>query len=108
MTRYKISKVLFAAAIGGSALLTPFVAAPVAQANCNANSQWDPVNRTCWTKQDRNTMGSSNGCRPGELGGCLGALQNATRPGATLAGKEMSEPTGRTGGDRLSRNAIAE
>src|SRR5262249_44519883 len=108
MTRYPISKLLLAAAVSGSALLMPFVTAPVAQANCNANSQWDPVNRTCWTKQDRNSMGASNGCRPGELGGCLGALQNATRPGATLPGKEMGESTGRPGGDRLSRNAIAE
>lgn len=26
----------------------------------------------------------ANGCRPGELGNCLGALQNATVPGANL------------------------
>lgn len=90
MTRYKLSTMLLAAMVGGSALAIPMVNAPAAQANCNANQQWDPINGTCWTKQDRNGMGTAqgaNGCRPGELGNCLGALQNATTPGANLPAK---------------------
>lgn len=82
---------LFAVTIGGLALSAPLFTAPLAQANCNANQQWDPINGTCWTKQDRNGMGTAqgaNGCRPGEMGGCLGALQNATTPGATLQGRQ--------------------
>jgi len=76
--------------VGGLALSAPLVTAPLAQANCNSNQQWDPVNGTCWTKQDRNAMGTAqgaNGCRPGEMGGCLAAAQNATKPGATLPGR---------------------
>lgn len=87
MTRCKPNAMLLAAMVVGSAMVIPLVNAPAAQANCNANQQWDPVIGTCWTKQDRNGMGNAqgaNGCRPGELGNCLGALQNATVPGANL------------------------
>ena len=37
-------------------LVIPLVNAPAAQANYNANQQWDPVIGTCWTKRDRNSM----------------------------------------------------
>lgn len=87
MTRYKPHAMLLAAMVLGSTMVIPLANAPAAYANCNANQQWDPVNGTCWTKQDRNGMGNAqgaNGCRPGELGNCLGALQNATVPGANL------------------------
>lgn len=89
MTRYKLFTMTFAVVVGGLALSTSLLTAPPALANCNSNQQWDPINGTCWTKQDRNAMGTAqgaNGCRPGEMGGCLGALQNATTPGATLPG----------------------
>lgn len=87
MSNLKASTLLFAVAVGGVGFSAPLLTAPPAQAQCNASQQWDPVTGTCWTKQDRNSMGTAqgaNGCRPGELGNCLGALQNATNPGGTL------------------------
>lgn len=75
-----------AATLGSAAALSvAFLAAPQASANCGA--QWDPVTANCWTVQDRNNMGTakgSQGCRPGELGNCRAARQNAVTPGATL------------------------
>jgi len=74
------------ATLGSAAALSvAFLAAPQASANCGA--QWDPVTANCWTVQDRNNMGTakgSQGCRPGELGNCRAAQQNAVKPGATL------------------------
>jgi hypothetical protein len=94
MNRIKLSTMLIALSLGGFAVSIPVVAAPPALANCNANQQWDPVIGTCWTKQDRNSMGApngANGCRPGEIGNCLGAMQNATVPGATLSKVEVDD-----------------
>jgi hypothetical protein len=87
MSRIKLSTLLITVSLAGVGASIPLVAAPSASANCDANQQWDPIIGTCWTKQDRNSMGSpngANGCRPGALGNCLGAMQNATVPGATL------------------------
>lgn len=72
----------------GLALSAPFFAAPQASANCSAGGQWDPITTKCWTVQDRNRMGSANGsqgCRPGDLGGCRAAKQNSRRPVSTLS-----------------------
>jgi hypothetical protein len=101
MNRIKLSTLLIALSLGGLGISMPVVAAPEASANCDANQQWDPIIGTCWTKQDRNNMGSpngANGCRPGALGNCLGAMQDATVPGATLP-KAVAEDTIMTPGN---------
>lgn len=87
MTRFKVSTLSAAILTAGFAIAAPLFTAPTASANCSGGAQWDPVTGNCWTSQDRNSMGTSGGsqgCRPGELGNCLGAMQNAITPGATL------------------------
>ncbi|MCB1263440.1 MAG: hypothetical protein KDB56_02390 [Mycobacterium sp.] len=70
---------------GGLALSAAVYTAPEASAACVG--QLDPVTGNCWTVESRNRLGAANGaagCRPGELGNCRAAQQNATRPRATL------------------------
>ena len=86
---------------GGLALSAAVYTAPPASAACGG--QLDPVTGNCWTVESRNRLGAANGaagCRPGELGNCRAARQNAIRPGATLpsaADRPVSSPPARGG-----------